>query len=171
MEPFNTPKPDKPQRTFLLWFLAICTMVNAGMNVISFTMYACFPDFVKQSLETVKNISLFSGEEYQEAMSIFLSVAPRQYILLIVAELATFIGALIMLWKLRSIGFHIYTIGQILEFCTLNFIIGGKLAMPFSAVLMTVLIIVMYATQLRYMKDRFEDKETEKNIEQTDQNE
>lgn len=171
MEPFNTPQPDKPQRTFLLWFLAICTMVNAGMNVISFTMYACFPEFVRQSLETVKNISLFSGEEYQEAINIFLSVAPRQYILLIVAELASFIGALIMLWKLRSIGFHIYTIGQILEFCTLNFIIGGKLAMPLSAVLMTMLIIVMFATQLRYMKDHFENKKTDNNIEQTDHNE
>ena len=166
MEPFNT-KPDKPQRTFLLWFLGICTMLNAGMNVISFSMYAFFPNFIQQSMEMVKNMPMFSGEEYQETFEIFLSIAPKQYILLILAELASFIGALIMLWKLRSVGFHIYTIGQILEFCTLNFIIGGKLAMPLSAVLMTVLIIVMYATQLRYMKDRFEDKETEKNIEQT----
>ena len=166
MEPFNT-KPDKPQRTFLLWFLGICTMINAGMNVISFTMYACFPDFIRQSMTIMQNMSFFSGDEYKDMIDIFLSVAPSQYILLILAEAASFAGALIMLWKLRSIGFHIYTVGQILEFCTLNFIIGGKLTMPLSAVLMTMLIIVMYATQLRYMKDHFEETEKDQNIEQT----
>ena len=170
MEPFNT-QPDKPQRTFLLWFLAICTMINAGLNMISFSMYAFFPDFVRQSMTIVQNMSLYSGDEYKEMIDIFLSVAPWQYLLLILAEAASFAGALIMLWKLRSFGFHIYTIGQILEFCTLNFIIGGKLTMPFSAVLVTVLIIVMYAMQLRYMKDHFEGKEKDQNIEQTNPNE
>lgn len=168
MEPYNA-QPDKPQRTFLLWFLAICTMINAGLNVISFSMYAFFPDLIRQSMTIMQNMSLFSGEEYKEMIEIFLSVAPWQYLLLILAEAASFAGALIMLWKLRSVGFHIYTIGQILEFCTLNFIIGGKMTMPFSAVLVTVLIIVMYATQLRYMNDRFEEKD--QNIEQTTPNE
>jgi len=168
MEPFNT-QPDKPQRTFLLWFLAICTMINAGLNVISFSMYAFFPDLIRQSMTIMQNMSLFSGDEYKEMIEIFLSVAPWQYLLLILAEAASFAGALIMLWKLRSVGFHIYTIGQILEFCTLNFIIGGKMTMPFSAVLVTVLIIVMYATQLRYMNDHFEEKD--QNIEQITPNE
>jgi len=152
MEPYNTT-PEKPTRTFLLWFLAICTMINTGMNVISFTMYAFFPDFIQQSMEMVKTMPMFEGAEYQELFAIMLSVEKWQFLLLILAEAASFAGALIMLWKLKSIGFHIYTIGQILEFCTLNFIIGGKLTMTFSAVLMTILIIVMYATQLRFMKD------------------
>ncbi len=101
----------------------------------------------------VKTMPMFAGAEYQELFDIMLSITKWQFLLLILAEAASFAGALIMLWKLKSIGFHIYTIGQILEFCTLNFIIGGKLTMTFSAVIMTVLIIVMYATQLRYMKD------------------
>lgn len=151
MEPFNPPT-DKPTRTFLLWFLGICTMMNAGMNVISFSMYAFCPNFIQQSMELVKNMSIFNGNEYQEMFDVFLSIPSWKYIPLILAEVASFAGALIMLWKLNSIGFHIYTIGQILEICTLNFIIGGKMVMPLSAVMMTVLIIIMYATQLRYMK-------------------
>ena len=95
---------------------------------------------------------IINGTDYQEMLDVFLSIPSWKYIPLILAEAASFAGALIMLWKLNSIGFHIYTIGQILEVCTLNFIIGGKLVMPLSAVMMTVLIIVMYATQLRYMK-------------------
>lgn len=154
MDPFKI-QPDKPTRTFLLWFLGICTMINAGMNVLSFSMFAFFPNVIHHSIEVMKDMPRFSGEEYQEMFDIFLSIPAQKCILLILAEAASFAGALIMLWKLNSIGFHLYTIGQILEFCTLNFIIGGKLAMDFSAVLMVVLVIVMYATQLKYMKDKF----------------
>ena len=168
---FFKNQDTKPQRTFVLWFLAICTMINASMNVITFSLYAFFPDFIRQSLAIMQNMPIFSGDEYKEMFEIFLSISTQQYILLIISELSAFIGALIMLWKLRSIGFHIFTLGQILEFCTLNFIIGGELTMPFSAVLVMVLVVVLFATQLRYMKDNNEDMETDKNIEQTDQNE
>jgi len=143
----------KPQRTFLLWFLAICTMISTFMNVISFSLYAFFPNFIQQTMAVMQNMPMFNGEEYKEMFDVFLSVAPWQYLLLILSEAGAFAGALIMLWKLKSIGFHIYTISQILEFFVLNFLIGGKMAMPFSAVLGVVLIIVMYATQLRYMQD------------------
>ncbi len=154
MEPFNNPSTEKPQRTFLLWFLAICTMINAGMNVFSFSMYAFFPNFIQQSMEVVKNIPAFNNAQYQETLELFLTIPQWKFGLLILAEAAAFAGALIMLVKLNPIGFHIYTISQILEFCTLNFIIGEKLAMNFSSVILTMLIIVMYASQLRYMKNK-----------------
>lgn len=163
---------NKPQRTFVLWFLAICTMINAGMNVMSFSLYAFFPGLIRQSMDFIQNIPMFSGDEYKEIFDIFLSVTPQQYLLLILAEIASFAGALIMLWKMKSIGFHIYTIAQIFEFCILNFLIGGKMAMNLSAVVMTVLIIILFATQLRYMQgDRAADTDGPIDNNQNDNNE
>ncbi|MBR4919059.1 MAG: hypothetical protein IKZ56_13425 [Bacteroidales bacterium] len=163
---------NKPQRTFVLWFLAICTMINAGMNVMSFSLYAFFPGLIRQSMDFIQNIPMFSGDEYKEIFDIFLSVTPQQYLLLILAEIASFAGALIMLWKMKSIGFHIYTIAQIFEFCILNFLIGGKMAMNLSAVVMTVLIIILFATQLRYMQgDRAADTDSPTDNPQNDNNE
>ena len=155
-----------------MWFLAICTMINAGMNVMSFSLYAFFPGLIRQSMDFIQNIPMFSGDEYKEIFDIFLSVTPQQYLLLILAEIASFAGALIMLWKMKSIGFHIYTIAQIFEFCILNFLIGGKMAMNLSAVVMTVLIIILFATQLRYMQgDRAADTDGPIDNNQNDNNE
>lgn len=156
----------------MLWFLAICTMINAGMNVMSFSLYAFFPGLIRQSMDFIQNIPMFSGDEYKEIFDIFLSVTPQQYLLLILAEIASFAGALIMLWKMKSIGFHIYTTAQIFEFCILNFLIGGKMAMNLSAVVMTVLIIILFATQLRYMQgDRAADTDGPIDNNQNDNNE
>lgn len=169
---FFKNQDNNPQRTFVLWFLAICTMINAGMNVVSFSLYAFFPGLIRQSMDFILNMPMRNGDEYREIFEIFLSVTPQQYLLLILAEIASFAGALIMLWKMKSIGFHIYTIGQIFEFCILNFLIGGKMAMNLSAVVMTVLIIILFATQLRYMQG---DKDADTNglidNEQNDNNE
>ena len=90
MEPFNNPSTEKPQRTFLLWFLAICTMINAGMNVFSFSMYAFFPNFIQQSMEVVKNIPAFNNAQYQETLELFLTIPQWKFGLLILAEAAAF---------------------------------------------------------------------------------
>ena len=169
---FFKNQDNKPQRTFVLWFLAICTMINAGMNVVSFSLYAFFPGLIRQSLDYIQNIPMFNGDEYREIFEIFLSVTPQQYLLLILAEIASFAGALIMIWKLKPLGFHIYTIAQIFEFCVLNFLIGGKMTMTLSAVVMTVLIIILFATQLRYMQgDKDADTNGSIDNEQNDNNE
>ena len=96
-----------------------------------------------------------------QVFEMYLSIKGWQYGLLIITEAAIFIGALIMLWKLNPIGFHIYTIGQMAEFCVQNFIIGGKMTMNWSAIMLTIMIILMYATQLRYMKQPEETVEKE----------
>lgn len=169
---FIKNQDNKPERTFVLWFLAICTMINAGMNVVSFSLYAFFPGLIRQSLSLMQSIPMFSGDEYKEIFEVFLSVTPQQYLLLILSEIAAFAGALIMLWKMKPIGFHIFTISQIIEFCVLNFLIGGKMAMTLSAVIMTVLIIILYATQLRYMQgDNAADTDSPTDNPQNDNNE
>jgi len=166
---FNPDNNQKPKRTFILWFIAICTMVNNGMSGLTYLFYGLFPKVLRQSVEVMSNMPMFDNEQYQQAFSTYLSIAPWQYMLLFVVAAMAFAGALIMLWKLKTIGFHIYTISQILGFCVLNFIIGGKMTMGWNDILWTICIIVIYALQLRFLqglnaaKSDNEEENTENN--------
>lgn len=156
MEPFNSTtfsSDHKPQRTLMLWFLAVCTMINSGMNAINYLMFLLFPKLMSQTVEMMQKMPAFNGDEYTEAFNVYLSIGGWQYGLLTIVEIAIFIGALVMLWKLNPIGFHIYTFGQIGLFCVQNFFIGGKMTISWDAIILTVCIILLYSMQLKYMKE------------------
>ena len=148
----------QPKRGFLLWFLSLATMFQAGNNILLYTMFLLFPDKMGQVVSNLTQIPFFDDEAFREVIQVFQSIAGWQYGLLILVEIAIFAGALIMLWKLNPIGFHIYTIGQIGLFCILNFVIGGKLMMTWEAIIWTVFIILLFASQLKYMRKPQEDQ-------------
>lgn len=153
----NTPR----KRSFLLWFLAICTMLNAGTSILSYLIYMFFPQLVEQSLTLLQQMPAVYSEQYAQSVSLFLAIPKWQYALLILSEAAAFAGALIMLWKLQKIGFHFYVIGKIIGFVAINFLIGGAFAMDFSSIILMILIILMYATQLRYFPAQNEEENLE----------
>lgn len=158
-----------PKRSFMFWFLAICTMLNNGMNGITYLFYGLFPKVMQQSVDVMRNLPMFSSEQYQEALNLYLSIAPWQYLLLFVAAAMAFSGALIMIWKLKPLGFHLYTISQILTFCTLNFIIGGKMAMNWSDIIWTICLVLIYALQMRYIQ-QIEKSENNNIVKDNDDN-
>ena len=150
----------KPQRTPILWILGIITMVNAVFSAIAYLCWALAPDSMLKSLEMIKEMNLFSAEQLQQILSLYTSIRSWQYLLLTLVEIMLFTGAFLMLAKLNKAGFHIYTIGKILEFCVLNFIIGGLVAMDWNGIIMSVLWVLMYSTQLRFMK-QFENQQVD----------
>lgn len=149
MEPYNNNPTAPPQRSFLLWFLAICTMVSAGSSIITFLIYMLFPQILQQSTEVMQNMSMFQNEQYQQVFDMYLSIQGWQYALLLLCEAAIFAGALIMLWKLKPIGLHIYIIGQIALFCVQNFVVGGLMRSSWDNIVWTLLIITLYYLQVR----------------------
>jgi len=149
MEIYDNNHNAQPKRSFLLWFLAICTMVNAGSSIITFLVYMLFPNILQQSVGIMQEMPMFNGEQYQQVLDLYLSIQGWQYGLLLLSEIAIFAGALIMLWKLKPIGLHIYIVGQIALFCVQNFVIGGLMRASWDSIIWTVLIIVLYYLQVR----------------------
>ena len=103
-------------------------------------------------MDIIKEMNLFSAEQADQILSLYTSISSWQYLLLTVVEIMLFTGAFLMLVKLNKVGFHVYTIGKILEFCVLNFAIGGLAAMNVNGIIMSMLWVLMYATQLRYIQ-------------------
>lgn len=148
----NNPETITPKRTPILWILGIITMLNSAFSAIAYISWAFAPDYMQKSMEMIKEMGMFPSEQTDQILSIYTSISNWQYLLLAAVQLMLFAGAFLMLVKLNKIGFHVYTIGKILEFCVVNFVIGGLVAMDINGIIMSVLWVLMYATQLRYMK-------------------
>lgn len=143
---------NKPHRTPILWILGIITMVDSLFSAIAYLCWAIAPNSMLKSMDIIKEMNLFSTEQAEQILSLYTSISSLQYLLLTVVEIMLFTGAFLMLVKLNKVGFHVYTIGKILEFCVLNFAIGGLAAMNVNSIIMSVLWVLMYATQLRYIQ-------------------
>ena len=143
---------NTPKRTPILWILGILTMLNSAFSAIAYICWAFAPDYMQKSMEMIKEMGMFPAEQTDQILSIYTSINSWQYLLLAAVQLMLFAGAFLMLVKLNSKGFHVYTIGKILEFCVLNFVIGGMVAMDVNGIIMSVLWVLMYTTQLRFLK-------------------
>jgi hypothetical protein len=157
---------NKPHRTPILWILGIITMVDSLFSAIAYLCWAIAPNSMLKSMDIIKEMNLFSTEQAEQILSLYTSISSWQYLLLTVVEIMLFTGAFLMLVKLNKVGFHVYTIGKILEFCVLNFAIGGLAAMNVNSIIMSVLWVLMYATQLRFIQqpDNQNNNSSEQNI-------
>ena len=157
---------NKPHRTPILWILGIITMVDSLFSAIAYFCWAIAPNSMLKSMDIIKEMNLFSAEQAEQILSLYTSISSWQYLLLTVVEIMLFTGACLMLVKLNKVGFHVYTIGKILEFCVLNFAIGGLAAMNVNGIIMSILWVLMYATQLRFIQqpDNQNNNSSEQNI-------
>ena len=143
---------NTPRRTPILWILGIITMLNSFFSAIAYVSWAFAPDYMLKSMETIREMGMFPADQVGQMLSIYTSINSWQYLLMAVVQIMLFAGAFLMLVKLHKAGFHVYTIGKILEFCVMNFVIGGLAAMGINGIIMSVLWVLMYATQLRFLK-------------------
>ena len=143
---------NTPKRTPILWILGIITMLNSFFSAIAYICWAMTPDYMMKSMETFKSMDMLPSDQIDLVLSLYTSISSWQYLLLTAVQIMLFAGAFFMLVKLKSVGFHVYTVGKILEFCVLNFAIGGMAAMDINGIIMSVLWVLMYATQLRFLK-------------------
>lgn len=148
----NNNNNIKPKRSAVLWVLSICTLIDAGMNILGYLNFICFPNMIRKSMEFVKEMPAFNNEEVAKVFEAYLAVPNWKFLLLIIASAAIFAGALIMIWKLKQIGFHIYTIGQICYCAIIYFLLGKPFVTGISELLWIAILIVFFATQLKYMK-------------------
>ncbi|MBO7444824.1 MAG: hypothetical protein J6T86_00230 [Bacteroidales bacterium] len=163
----------QPQRTFILWFMSICSMLDALSNIFTYLLSVLAPQKMAEMLPQAGATMGLSQENIEKLLETFATITPSQYLMLIGVEVLMFAGALLMIWKLNQIGFHLYAIGQLLNILMMNFVIGGNMTMDFTSILTVVFLIAIYAMHLRYMH-RLKDtdgEETDEITENTEQDE
>ena len=137
------PAKEAPQSTGFLRFLCILTFLGSGLAMFAYFIIGAFYNvFLSADMKAL-------GEDEQELIRIMLSAGKMFFLLSAFLYALSLFGSILM-WKLRKIGFHLYSLAQImLLILPLLYIHGFR--MPFVTILVTVTFIFGYSTFLRSM--------------------
>lgn len=85
-----------------------------------------------------------------DALQVLFNVNPRFYLAQSVLYLLSLIGAILM-WNLRKMGFHIYTVAQILLLISYNLFLSSQ-PFPLIPLFISITFILLYARNLSLMR-------------------
>lgn len=145
MEPI---KDEKPKRTELLKVLCILTFIGSGISAFANLIMFITIDDWKLAYEN----GLFESFDklfQDEALQILMNVNPRFYLLQALIYVASLAGAMLM-WNLKKMGFHVYTVAQILLLITYNLYLPSQ-PFPFLPLLLSITFILLYSRNLSVM--------------------
>ena len=144
----DSPHEKKRIRPDLLKVLCILTFIGSGMSALANSIMFFTLDNWKLAYEN----GLLDGMGTlinDEAMQVFLHVNPDYFLIQSLFYLFSLSGALLM-WNLRKIGFHLYTIAQILLLIAYNLYLSEQ-PFPLIPLLLSVTFILLYSRNLTFM--------------------
>jgi hypothetical protein len=134
---------NKSQRPTLLTIICILTFIGSGMNLFSSFMIAGFYDlFVQIAQEFAEKFKLPGIELLTEATPMFFLISGLFYV-------GSLIGAVFM-FLMKKIGFHIYTIAQILLVIAPMYFLHQP-GPDVLVLLFSGLFIFLYSMNLKFM--------------------
>lgn len=140
---------EPPQRSAGLLILCILTFIYSGLNAFSYLVMPMVGNMLpalEQSYAQMGMQSLY--EQSAPLFEFYASVPSWKFILTALTFALAVMGAALML-KMKSLGFHLYVIAQILGFVCLHFLIGGPARMNIISIVWTILFILLYYLQMR----------------------
>jgi hypothetical protein len=134
---------SKKKRPNLLTILCILTFIYSGLGAFSNLMVFIFFDAsMKFAAELVKTFKL-------PGMDLFLDAKPIYFAATASINALAIAGA-IMMWQLRKLGFHIYTVSQILVILAPMYFF--RLPSPdFFSILLSGVFVLLYSSNLKKM--------------------
>jgi hypothetical protein len=133
----------KPKRPTLLTVLCILTFIGSGMNLFSGLVIAGFYDvFVEVAQEFGKRFNL-------PGIDLLLETKPLFFLVTAIFYAGSLAGAILMM-QLKKIGFHVYTVFQILLILAPMYFM--HLASPgIPELLFSGLFVLLYSMNLKFM--------------------
>jgi hypothetical protein len=128
----------------LLKVLCVITFIGSGLGLISYGIIGLIHNFFSS------NLSLIPDEQNRELIAMMLSAGRMFFFLNAVLYAVSFAGAL-LLWRMKKIGFHLYTASQLLLLILPLAYIKG-FPMPGTNIFLTILFIWGYSGFLKFMK-------------------
>lgn len=145
MDEQQQPIPNEAgPNTTLLKILCVFTFVGSGLGFISYGIIGLSHNFFS------RNLSLIPDEQNRELIEMLLSAGRIFFFLNALLYAASFAGAL-FLWKMKKVGFHLYTASQLL-LLILPLAHIKEFPMPGASIFLTILFIWGYSGFLKFMK-------------------
>jgi len=145
------PKPILFKRTPGLTFICILTFIYSGLWFISSLFWSVYYYYIPGFIANSPFSKSFSGiEGWTEAMKILTNASIWFFILNTILNGISLAGAILM-FSLKKVGFHFYTVAQILLLIIPMIYLAGYKA-DFASTVITAIFIFLYYTNLRIMK-------------------
>lgn len=163
----NPFEENKLQRPAFLMVLCILTFVSCGWSVLS-NLFSLFTVSIMNSAYNIEQYSSMMGTMEDQGVSSFLSgflsssiellqvtvkYAKEIAIMQLVLSVISLVGA-IMMFHLKRPGFYLYAAAQIIMLLVIPYLAGFTISVVtalFFSTFFTVLFIVLYAVNLKYM--------------------
>ncbi len=129
----------------ILKLLCILTILWSSLSFISFFFIGIIYDYFKQ------NLNIFVVDEQQkEVIKLWLRGGKGFFLCFGLLNASTFIGA-IQMWKLKKIGFHIYSVSKLL-LLIIPFIFISNFPSSLGSMFSTLAFILLYRSFYKQMK-------------------
>jgi hypothetical protein len=139
---------EKLLRPELLKVLCILSFIGGGYSLLSNGfMFLLFDEWAKAYDEGLFDV--FDGQFEMTAIQVFLNVDKQFYLFQTLLYSLSVYGVYLM-WKLKKIGFHTYSIAQILVLIVQKIFIPS-LPFPVIPLLLTLTFIILYFKNLPKM--------------------
>lgn len=135
------------ERPMILQVLCILTFLGSGLSFFSNASVYVFYDWFK---DLVQNHSDMIWMSSKMDLSLFFEINRFYFLLSGLLFLLSFSGAVLM-WKLKKVGFHLYTVAQILLLIIPKFFIPNY-PFPFLQVLISGVFVYLYYSHLKWMR-------------------
>lgn len=134
-------KEQNKKRPNLLTLLCVLTFIGSGLQIVSNFFILPNKDFILQNIEAFA----FNMEDFIPILEM-----PNEFFKLNVLFLVMSLTGAIFMWNLKKIGFHIYSLAQIALLFVLS-IYNPFNNTPIAEIVITILFILFYFRQLKYM--------------------
>ena len=142
------------KRPGFLTVICILSFIGIGLTILS-SMYSVMTlPFTIMTLKTNPAVSMF-GMDLADYLPRLEAYGRMVYTITILANIACLLGV-IMMWKLKRIGFYLYSFFEIFPVILTTVLLGnvggifGQLGLVF-AFIFPVAFIIMYAVNLKHM--------------------
>ncbi len=132
---------QKKKRPDLLTLLCILTFIGSGLQLISNLFLLLNKEYILENLEE----STFNLEDFQPILEMPSEFFQFNALFFIIA----FVGSILM-WNLKKIGFHIYSLAQIALLFIIS-VFNPLNSFPLAEILITSLFILLYYRHLKFM--------------------
>ena len=139
----NTLNEGKPVRPVKLTVLCILTFIGSGLNLFSSLIISGFHDLFLQLAQEF-------GEKFKmQGLEILAQMTVPYFLVTGIFYAGSLVGAVFMM-NLKKIGFHIYTISQILLVISPMYFLHMQ-GPGIPELIFSGLFVILYSTNLKFM--------------------
>lgn len=138
----ETNQNTEIKRPELLTILCILTFIGSGLAASSNLFIYLNHDLLNETIEN-EGIEFFGSE-------LILGLPKSLFIFSALFYFSSLMGAILM-WKLKKIGFHIYSVSQVILLIIPSIYIKSD-NFPIFGILLTLLFILLYHKNIKFMQ-------------------